>query len=166
MNTQLIKRWNTTVKNGDKIYHLGDFARSMDPNQWKNKLNGRKVFIHGNHDQKLTGTKEFERLYYKGHNFCLTHYPNQRPKQWNGWVIHGHTHNNSTKYSFINGQLQTINVSCELIGYKPLSLDYLISLDINSIKRMETIDSKPELYEKDDIFTLKAAESPRTLVVG
>lgn len=147
MNSDLIKKWNSVVKNEDKVYYLGDFALSRHPNRWKRKFNGRKVFICGNHDRGLTGTKEFERVDYKGHKFWLTHYPNQMPKDWDGWLIHGHTHNNSKKYPFINGDLRTINVSCELIGYRPLSLDYLISLDISSIKRMETIDSKPERCE-------------------
>jgi calcineurin-like phosphoesterase family protein len=46
-------------------------------------------------------------------------------------------------YPFINGETKTINVGVELIGYKPINIDYLLSLDIDSIKRMDTINSKP-----------------------
>ena len=49
-----------------------------------------------------------------------------------------------SKYPFINGERKTINVSVELTNYRPISLDYLLSLDIDSIKRMETISSNPE----------------------
>lgn len=47
-------------------------------------------------------------------------------------------------YPFINGEKKTINVSAELLNYRPVDLDFLISLGLDSIKRMDTIDSKPE----------------------
>ena len=66
--------------------------------------------------------------------------------QWDGtaWVVHGHKHNNDIRnYQFINGKRKTINVNAELINYKPLDIDFLVSLNIDSIKRMDTIRSKP-----------------------
>jgi calcineurin-like phosphoesterase family protein len=66
---------------------------------------------------------------------------------WHGWVIHGHVHNNEmNKYPFINGERKTINVSVELINYEPVSPEYLLSLDLGSIKLMRTIDSPPERW--------------------
>ena len=74
----------------------------------------------------------------------MIHDPDKVPFNWNHWIIHGHKHNNDMKnYPFINGDRKTINISPELINYKPLSLDYLISLEPHSIKRMDTIDSIP-----------------------
>jgi calcineurin-like phosphoesterase family protein len=59
-------------------------------------------------------------------------------------VIHGHKHNNDMKdYCFINGDRKTINVSAELVDYRPVSLDFLASLKLSSIKRMDTINSLP-----------------------
>jgi calcineurin-like phosphoesterase family protein len=46
-------------------------------------------------------------------------------------------------YPFINGKKKTINVSAELINYKPVSLDHLLKLGLNSIERMDTVDSTP-----------------------
>jgi len=51
-----------------------------------------------------------------------------------------------SKYPFINGERKTINVGVELTNYRPISLDFLLSLNIGSIKRMETINSKPERW--------------------
>ena len=74
----------------------------------------------------------------------MTHDPERLPVKWNNWVIHGHKHNNDMKnYPFINGVKKTINVCPELTGYRPVSLDYLTSLKLSSIKRMDTIDSVP-----------------------
>jgi len=46
-------------------------------------------------------------------------------------------------YPFINGETRTINVSCECTAYTPVSLDYLLSLDLESIARMETLSDPP-----------------------
>jgi calcineurin-like phosphoesterase family protein len=57
----------------------------------------------------------------------LTHNP-IRPWYWNDWLIHGEKHNNNLgKYPFVNNSEKTINVSAEVINYKPISLDRIIS---------------------------------------
>ena len=74
----------------------------------------------------------------------LVHDPVNLPIKWDDWVIHGHKHNNDMKnYPFINGENKTINVSAELLNYKPVDLDFLISLKLDSIKRMDLVDSQP-----------------------
>ena len=42
-----------------------------------------------------------------------------------------------------NGKKKTINVSAELINYKPVSLDYIFNLGLDSIERMDTVESSP-----------------------
>jgi calcineurin-like phosphoesterase family protein len=80
-----------------------------------------------------------------GYDFLLLHDPKDRPPGWQGWIIHGHTHNNDMhRYPFINGEQRTINVSVELVDYRPVSLTYLLSLDLRSIRRMPTINDEPE----------------------
>ncbi|WP_052302985.1 hypothetical protein [Archaeoglobus veneficus] len=74
----------------------------------------------------------------------LVHRPDE-VNSFDGWIIHGHTHNGKLrKYPFINGEKQTINVSVEVVNYKPVSLDYIISLGLEKISRMETILDEPE----------------------
>lgn len=54
MNSEIIRRHNSRVKNNDTVYHLGDFKFSSDgPNVYEliQQLNGRHVFIRGNHDK-------------------------------------------------------------------------------------------------------------------
>lgn len=143
MNRDLVQKWNGVVGHGDTVYHLGDFSIRGSPWRWIRELNGRKVFIRGNHDHILLKTKHHSTLSYGGHQFYLVHDPGDVPLSWEGWVIHGHTHNKIPRYPFINGESRTINVSCECTGYTPVSLDYLISLDIGTILRMETIHSQP-----------------------
>lgn len=56
MNDTMIERWNVVVGPGDTVYHLGDFA--MGPKalwrSYRERLNGRVVFVMGNHDAPFT----------------------------------------------------------------------------------------------------------------
>ena len=146
MNKVLVNNWNNTVKD-NTIFFLGDLsfgrgARSAD--EWLKNLRGKIVFIRGNHEV-VENSKEYEILKYGNHSFLLVHDPHNLPIKWKEWVIHGHKHNNEMKeYPFINGINKTINVSAELLNYKPISFEDLLSLDIDSIRRMDTVDSVPE----------------------
>ncbi|MCX6004734.1 MAG: 2'-5' RNA ligase family protein [Chloroflexi bacterium] len=146
MNGVSVENWNNTVGNDD-IYFLGDlsFGRGANPvDYWLKRLKGRKHFIRGRHDIKTRDSKECEVIHHGRYTFLLTHDPDRLPISWNNWLIHGHKHNNDMKnYPFINGDRKTINVSPELVNYKPVSLDFIASLKLNSIKRMDTIDSIP-----------------------
>lgn len=147
MNNVLITNWNNTVKN-ETIFFLGDLSfgrssRSVD--HWLKKLKGSIHFISGDHDAAVKNSKDYEILECKNHKFLLVHDPDNLPIEWDGWIIHGHKHNNNMKnYPFINGEKKTINVSAELVNYKPISLDFLISLKLDSIKRMNFVDTRPE----------------------
>lgn len=146
MNNILIDNWNNTVQD-DEIYFLGDLSSgkgAKSTNYWLEKLRGQIHFIKGCHDDNIENSREYEVLQYGRYKFLLTHDPDRLPIDWDHWVIHGHKHNNDLKnYPFVNGDRKTINVSAELVNYRPVSLDFLISLKLNSIKRMDTIDSIP-----------------------
>ena len=146
MNYVLIKNWNSAIHEGDLVYYLGDLAfgrGSRNPDYYLEQLNGRKILIRGNHDRGLQADN-YKVINYKDHEFLLIHNPNNRPLGWNGWIIHGHTHNNETeRYPFINGERKTINVSVDLTDFKPIDFDYLISLGYTKIRRMDKISSKP-----------------------
>lgn len=146
MNWVLINNWNNCI-HGNTIYFLGDlsFGKGSRPaNYWLPKLNGDITFIRGNHEMNVRGSKNYEILEYRNHRFLLVHDPDNLPIKWTGWIIHGHKHNNDMKnYPFINGEKKTINVSAELVNYHPLNLDFLISLELDSIKRMDTLDDSP-----------------------
>ena len=146
MNGVLIRNWNNVVRPGDIVYCLGDVSFGRPLNYWIRKLNGHIVFIKGSHDRKNRGVRLYNRriLHYGKYRFLLLHDPDRKPKTWNGWVIHGHKHNkNIRKYPFISGARKTINVSVELINYTPLSIDNLLSLNIDSIKRLNILGIEP-----------------------
>jgi calcineurin-like phosphoesterase family protein/2'-5' RNA ligase len=150
MNRFIKDNWNGTVGWNDTVYFLGDWSfgrRSRPAEYWMRQLKGRIVWIRGDHDDRNDGKKSTQ-LPASGYDFLLLHDPNDpenRPPGWQGWIIHGHIHNNDThRYPFINGEQRTINVSAELVNYRPVSLSRLLSLDLRSIRRMATINDEPE----------------------
>lgn len=131
MNRVLISNWNRIVKPNDIVYFLGDlsFGRSKKPpSYWLNQLNGDIRFIRGNHDDLVLLGKKHEYIDFEGEKILLVHDPKEKPKNWSGWIIHGHNHNNDlSRYPLVNNTNKTINVSSELINYSPISLKYLLS---------------------------------------
>ncbi|MCX6253806.1 MAG: hypothetical protein NTV31_04935 [Bacteroidia bacterium] len=105
-------------------------------------LNGEIILIRGNHD-KPSDSIGYQIIDCGNYKFLLCHYPEREelPLPWEGWIIHGHKHNNDLKqYPFINGERKTINVSVEVINYKPLKMSYLLSLELFGIKYLETVN--------------------------
>jgi len=153
MNDQLRRNWNSTVGKSDTVFFLGDMSfgrNSRKADYWSRQLNGEKIFIYGGHDSGIPrGMPHFPHTHrsFGGHWFYLLHDPSQRAKDWQGWVIHGHKHNNSMQnFPFINGVHKTINVSVEVINYRPVSIDYVLSLDLDNVRRMRTVSDKIERY--------------------
>jgi calcineurin-like phosphoesterase family protein len=161
MNNVLVENWNNVVEDTNVVYFLGDLDFKDSIGYWVRNLNGKKIFIEGNHDvvkdrdgriarHKIHGAIHHDVISYKGYIFYFVHNPREVDEEWRrnnpeGWLIHGHTHDNDIhKYPFINGKNKTINVSAEVINYRPVSLDYILSLDLDSIERMDTIDSIPQ----------------------
>lgn len=108
MNEEIVRRWNAVVKPEDEVYNLGDLAFDRDHTKVINLLrrcNGRKYFIHGNHDKLVQQNREafkevfvWMRDYYElrhdGEFIVLAHFPHAI---WNkmhhgAWHCHGHCH--------------------------------------------------------------------------
>lgn len=106
----LISLWNTQVKPGDLVYHLGDFSffkKYEDVHVVLNRLNGQKILLKGNHDSSdhLNQAKEdglivrwshYEEIKIADTKVCLMHFP---MASWNqqgrgSWHLHGHSHGN------------------------------------------------------------------------
>lgn len=149
MNETIRNNWNKTVGVNDTVYFLGDWTfgwHHKPAKYWASQLKGNIISVRGSHDGDARDI-QFERtrvLHADGYSFLLIHNPSERKTEWHGWIIHGHVHNNKMdRYPFINGEQKTINVSSEVINYRPVSLEYLLSLNLDSIKWMRTIDSQP-----------------------
>jgi calcineurin-like phosphoesterase family protein len=132
MDHVLIKNWNYTISSLNRIYFLGDLRYGKDALsalQYTRKLKGRITFIQGNHDDPELGSVPSVTLNYQGFTFLLIHDPASAPREFDGWIIHGHHHNNDLRhYPFIDFEHRRINVCAEVIGYVPLSLTALCSI--------------------------------------
>jgi len=144
MNKQLIEMHNDVVKPNDLCIFVGDFAFLPDheANAIIAQLHGKKNLVIGNHDLSRKGyvkQLDFRRMMftalikYDDKCFAFSHYPmTGLPEPV--FNIHGHVHNAKTQYT---DSMFHFNVSCEVLDYKPVSLDYinqqattrLISLD-------------------------------------
>ncbi len=131
MNQILVENWNATVGHDDLVYFLGDMSYGMKARSadfWLEKLHGNVIFIRGNHD-RLEKVKAYNSFFldYEGVEFYMAHTPRGAPRHWQGWIIHGHKHNNQPlEYPFFNRENRTINVSVELTGYRPVNLDGIV----------------------------------------
>jgi calcineurin-like phosphoesterase family protein len=132
MDHVLIKNWNYTILPQNRVYYLGDLRYGKDAVsalQYRKKLKGRITFIQGNHDDPELGAVPSVILKYQGFTFLLIHNPSSAPREFDGWIIHGHHHNNDLRhYPFIDFEHRRINVCAEVIGYIPLSLTKLCSI--------------------------------------
>lgn len=51
------------------------------------------------------------------------------PDEWDGWVLHGHLHNNNlAKYPLIAHDRRRVNVGVDLLEFQPLSLETLTTV--------------------------------------
>ena len=131
MDRVLIRNWNWTVKEGDATVFLGDLA-FMSPNppeSYLGRLHGSILFLEGNHDPYSPYMSHCLLMRYKGMPYLFIHNPEELVKPFDGWVIHGHVHNKElANYPFFNPDKRTVNVSAEMIGYRPISLDDIHTL--------------------------------------
>lgn len=144
MNNELIKNWNEVVSPNDTIYHLGDFSmgnKDISSLDIIYKLNGRKILILGNHDKwKKSIYESFGFTVLKApirldeYKLVLSHYPipdKQIPKDYIN--LHGHIHDKSLyneydKFDPNEYSLEKhINLSCDVINFRPISLDQVLS---------------------------------------
>lgn len=81
MNESLIEHWNSNIKEQDVVYHLGDFS-FLNKEQTQailSRLNGKVVWVRGNHDQVLdklgVPTIGLHEVSYKGVDIVMCHFP-------------------------------------------------------------------------------------------
>ncbi len=139
MDEHMIEKWNSVVKKGDIVYHLGDFQitgyskKHVDVvSKTLRRLNGNKILISGNHDSPaVLSAPEWSKVYRLHHinvndqRIILCHYP-MRSWQFRGhgaWQLFGHCHNNmqipDNEYSC------DVGVDVPAWGFTPVSFEQL-----------------------------------------
>jgi len=139
MNKEIIRRYNTIIREEDDVYILGDcIMGKLDSGlELLKQLKGKKYLAYGNHDtdNRLKAYKEsgmFEdiqmgyRLSHGKYSLILTHYPTlvanrEDPKKV--WSIHGHTHD---KEKFNKSVSKTYNVCMDAHECFPIDLEEII----------------------------------------
>jgi len=132
MDESMIEKWNSVVSVNDKVIHCGDFGFCSQErfDVLMRCLNGRKILILGNHDNRswrfYLDNNRFDVIckYLSFKGILFTH----RPKDYFDMCeeklnIHGHIHNNVINTGYDNTDQKRINVSVEVINYTPISVE-------------------------------------------
>lgn len=156
MNESLVAAHNNVVKETDTVYFLGDFCFGGYQSIVE-QLNGKKILILGNHDQKIISSKsdwisekrfsqivDYKEIKVSGQKICLFHFG---MRVWNGshkgaWHLYGHSH----------GTLPPLGLSVDVgvdspyvLGkpsLRPLSFDEIA--DFMSKQQIEFVDHHNE----------------------
>ena len=124
MDRTLIQNWNDTVMPDDTVYFLGDLTiKRTRFYTYLEALNGIKVLVKGNHDPDTEGIPVMLIKNLSGIPVLFIHSPHDIPDDYDGWVIHGHSHNNT---EYINHDTKRVNVSVENTGYRPVALEEIV----------------------------------------
>lgn len=124
-DNHIISEWNKVVSPKDIVWILGDITMEKStPYVLLDMLNGRKKVVLGNHDkpQHITELLKYVdsvcgMIKYKG--YVLSHCPIHESEMMRYHKnIHGHVHENSLESD------RYINVSCEVLDYKPMLFPY------------------------------------------
>lgn len=134
MNQTILDNWNSVVKPGDIVYHLGDvvMGRPEGFQSFFNKFHGSKRLIVGNHDeikwlapmgifQKVTMWRMFIE-----YGMLFTHVPVHESSLNRGdkklLNVHGHIHHNNSPMG------NYVNLCVEKTNYTPVHIDAIPEL--------------------------------------
>lgn len=142
----IVRNWNSIVKPGDDVWHLGDVMLSKHNEtqalEWVNSLNGNIHLILGNHDtdSRISILKDAcpnivsydyaYRMKVSGVNMFLSHFPALTSNEGHGHNIynsiisvHGHTHQKDT---FVDN-ICMYHAGMDSHGCFPVNIDEIVS---------------------------------------
>ncbi len=128
----LIKGISEVMTKRDKIYLLGDLSMEKNNYQWLSDIPGVIHVVLGNHDraqhvQSLIdlGVKASSYVVDKKRRIILSHIP-IHPSQLDRFNLNIHGHIHEEKLDELKYAHKYINVSAEVLDYKPVLLDSLL----------------------------------------
>lgn len=131
MNESLIKNWNSRVKPDDYVFHIGDFcyksSASGDYKKFVDRLNGKIIFIWGNHD-KNNGIRTpilDVKIQYGGVPLLLTHRPEDVGYFGGYLALCGHVHGlwKFQNVDFFENSCDVCNVGVDVWNYHPILIN-------------------------------------------
>ena len=162
MNEAIVERWNSVVKPGDIVYHLGDMVMSHYDINIIKRLNGTIFLIRGNHDTnnklsaiyatgKMVNTSYVptsELIKFGKLSLFMCHYPvltaNFDDKHFSQHVInlHGHTHQKGN-WLFADNPF-IYHVGLDSHGCYPIHIDEIIADIRNRWNGLGQININPQ----------------------
>ena len=166
MNETLIERHNAVVKNGDRVYHLGDIffkATVAEAEGIISRLKGQHYLVLGNHDevaeelqkkfaphvQPFIWQKDIAWLTVGQRKLMLCHYPMRSWKKKDGgsWHLFGHVHGRLPRFG------NSFDVGVDAYNFTPVSFNEVAqrmekwepNSEIGSVADGRPPDSKSEL---------------------
>jgi len=146
MNESLIINWNSVVRPGDVVYHLGDFAFRRH-RYFAERLHGQIVLIEGSHDRMAAAEgKAFQQVgprhTVKGEpDIILSHYAMRVwPRGHYGtWHLFGHSHGHLPPHG------KSFDVGVDAWDMWPVSLDQ-VRVKMDTLITVGGVDNryKPE----------------------
>jgi len=145
MNADMITMWNEIVEPTDTVYILGDvaFCKTQKAAELVNELNGFKILVAGNHDEKALRNPVFRACFqeiydyldmkYNGRHIVMCHYPifDHNRAGHGALMLHGHRHGNPTN---LPGRI--MDVGFDATGNIVTDLDEII----------EQLEQVPHMY--------------------
>jgi calcineurin-like phosphoesterase family protein len=135
MDEAMITNWNSVVKSGDKIYHLGDFAygNQQKVKNYRNQLRGKIHLILGNHDygnrihnisNNFTEISDIKTIKINHQKIVLCHYAMRvwDASHYNSWQLYGHSH------GYLQGVGKQLDVCVDSWKFTPLHIDEVFKI--------------------------------------
>ncbi len=140
MNATIIRNWNERVKDGDIVFHVGDFCFKNSSNKkgegikvsashWEKQLNGKIIHLKGNHDKNNSTKTIIEKLTigYGNQRINLVHRPEFADVDYE-INFTGHVHQKWDIKRIKRGWQFTdcINVGVDVWNFMPVTFDEIM----------------------------------------
>jgi len=123
MNEEIVYNWNKRVKSKDIVYVLGDvsFMKFEETKSIIRKLNGRKILVRGNHDEKFASKEFLDMGFYEVRDTLVIRKTNKvgETEVREKWILSHYPYSSSIKFFWYK-----IFGKREEAGYYKLYLPY------------------------------------------